>query len=55
MNAAKKYFNVQIFATDIDNNAIEKARIGSYTGIESDVSRERLEEYFTSRWQSLSY
>ena len=47
MNAAKKFLNVQIFATDIDNDAIEKARIGSYTGIESDVSSERLEEYFT--------
>ncbi|MBE0539650.1 MAG: PAS domain-containing protein [Ignavibacterium sp.] len=46
MNAAKKFLNVQIFATDIDSDAIEKARIGSYTGIESDVSSERLEQYF---------
>ena len=28
MDEAKKYFNVQIFATDIDSDAIEKARIG---------------------------
>jgi len=48
MNEAKKYFNVQIFATDIDNNAIEKARIGSFSGIESDVSKERLNRFFTS-------
>ncbi|MHB8931805.1 MAG: CheR family methyltransferase, partial [Melioribacteraceae bacterium] len=44
----KKNFNVQIFATDIDNNAIEKARIGSFSGIESDVSKERLNRFFTS-------
>jgi two-component system CheB/CheR fusion protein len=43
----KKYLNVQIFATDIDSNAIEKARIGSYTSIEGDVSKERLKRYFT--------
>jgi len=48
MNEAKKNFNVQIFATDIDSNAIEKARIGSYSGIESDVSKERLSRFFTS-------
>jgi two-component system CheB/CheR fusion protein len=47
MNEANKFLNVQIFATDIDSYAIEKARIGSFTGIESDVSSERLEEYFT--------
>jgi two-component system CheB/CheR fusion protein len=48
MNEAKKYFNVQIFATDIDSSAIEKARIGSFSGIESDVSKERLNRFFTS-------
>ncbi|MBU2493056.1 MAG: PAS domain-containing protein [Bacteroidetes bacterium] len=44
----KKYFNVQIFATDIDSNSIEKARIGTFSGIESDVSKERLKRYFIS-------
>src|ERR1035437_8666153 len=44
----KKNFNVQIFATDIDNNAIEKARVGSFLGIESDVSKKRLNRFFTS-------
>lgn len=48
MEEAKKYFNVQIFATDIDSYAIEKARIGSFSGIESDVDKERLKRFFTS-------
>jgi two-component system CheB/CheR fusion protein len=48
MNEAKKYLNVQIFATDIDTTAIEKARIGSFSGIASDVSKERLTRFFTS-------
>ncbi len=48
MNEAKKNFNVQIFATDIDSNAIEKARIGSFSGIASDVGKERLNRFFTS-------
>ena len=48
MNAAKKNFNVQIFATDIDSNAIDVARFGSYSGIESDVSIDRLKHFFTS-------
>jgi two-component system CheB/CheR fusion protein len=49
MNEAKKYFNVQIFATDIDTNSIERARIGSYSGIASDISKERLSRFFTSK------
>jgi len=48
MDEEKKYFNVQIFATDIDTNAIEKARIGTFSGIESDVSKKRLSRFFTS-------
>ncbi|MDP1995469.1 MAG: CheR family methyltransferase, partial [Ignavibacteria bacterium] len=48
MNEAKKNIYVQIFATDIDGAAIEKARIGSFTSIESDVSKERLSRFFTS-------
>ena len=48
MNEAKKYFSVQIFATDIDAIAIEKARIGSFSGIQSDVSKERLNQFFIS-------
>ncbi|MFZ2322302.1 MAG: chemotaxis protein CheB [Ignavibacteriaceae bacterium] len=48
MSEAKKILNVQIFATDIDSNAINKARIGAFSGIESDVSKERLKSFFTS-------
>ncbi|RPI71827.1 MAG: hypothetical protein EHM47_09390, partial [Ignavibacteriales bacterium] len=48
INETKKNFDVQIFATDIDSDAIDKARNGSYSGIESDVSRERLKFFFTS-------
>jgi two-component system CheB/CheR fusion protein len=44
----KKNFNVQIFATDIDSNSIEKARIGSFHGIVNDVSKKRLSRFFTS-------
>ncbi len=47
MNEVKKYLNVQIFATDLDSSAIEKARIGSYSGIESDVDKERLIRFFS--------
>lgn len=47
MNEAKKNLYVQIFATDIDAAAIDKARIGSFTGIEADVSKDRLIRYFT--------
>lgn len=46
MEELRKHLNVQIFATDIDSNAIDKARIGTYTGIEKDVSKERLNRYF---------
>ena len=46
--AMKKSFNVQIFATDIDNNAIATARLGLYpAGIAADVSPERLSRFFT--------
>jgi two-component system, chemotaxis family, CheB/CheR fusion protein len=38
---------IQIFATDIDHNAIEKARRGTYSaGITSDVSPSRLARFF---------
>jgi two-component system, chemotaxis family, CheB/CheR fusion protein len=48
MNEARKNFNVQIFATDIDKNAIDIARIGTYTGIKQDVGKERLKKFFIS-------
>lgn len=41
-------FEVQIFATDIDSDAIETARAGVYPGsIAVDVSPERLQHFFT--------
>ena len=54
MDEAKKYLNVQIFATDIDSKAIDKARIGLFSGIEPDVSEERLKRFFTSCGQLFS-
>jgi two-component system CheB/CheR fusion protein len=43
----KKSFNVQVFATDIDRQAIEQARTGVYpASIAADVSPERLARFF---------
>ncbi len=43
----KKPVTFQIFATDLDRDAIEKARLGAYPGnIEADVSPERLARFF---------
>ncbi len=43
LNQNNRYNNVQIFATDIDNDAIEIARLGIYPdSIVADVSPERL-------------
>jgi chemotaxis methyl-accepting protein methylase len=40
-------FTLQIFATDLDRDAIEKARQGCYpAGIASDISPERLKRFF---------
>jgi two-component system CheB/CheR fusion protein len=42
-----KNFSLQIFATDLDNNAIEKARKAIYpSNIVSDVSPDRLNRFF---------
>ncbi len=42
----KKVF-LQIFATDLDIDAIEKARKGSYKKIQDYVSKERIDRFFT--------
>ena len=48
IEAGKRPCDVQIFGTDLDNEAIEAARIGRYPeGISSDVSAQRLERFFT--------
>jgi len=47
MKELKKNFNLQVFATDIDADAIEHARLGIYPeSIIADVSTERLRSYF---------
>jgi len=47
MDRIKKHFNIQIFATDIDQAAVETARRGVYPeSIGVDVPRERLNKYF---------
>jgi len=45
----KQNFRVQIFATDIDSQAIATARAGLYLqNISADISPERLEHFFTT-------
>jgi two-component system CheB/CheR fusion protein len=44
---ATKHFELQIFATDLDIEAVNKARIGIYSNtINADVSQELLDRYF---------
>jgi two-component system CheB/CheR fusion protein len=44
-----KNFSLQIFATDLDKDAIDKARAGVYLpNISADVSEERLREFFVA-------
>lgn len=48
MKAADKNLSVQIFASDIDKEALEQARRGTYPkNIVSDVSPTRLKQFFT--------
>ncbi len=48
MDELKVHLNVQIFATDLDDNAIEAARVGFFpSGITADVSARRLAQFFT--------
>ncbi|EHP86028.1 MCP methyltransferase/methylesterase, CheR/CheB with PAS/PAC sensor [Geobacter metallireducens RCH3] len=43
----KAHFSLQVFATDLDRDAIDKARLGLFLpNIASDVSAERLNRYF---------
>jgi two-component system CheB/CheR fusion protein len=47
MDEAQKDFKIQVFATDIDSDAINKARAGTYPdSIAADVSPERLARFF---------
>ncbi|MCF6150081.1 MAG: hypothetical protein E3K37_15645 [Candidatus Kuenenia sp.] len=48
MDKRQMHYNVQIFGTDLDADAIEFARAGVYPeSIAADVSKERLKQYFT--------
>ena len=45
---SKGKFTIQIFATDLDRDAIDKARLGCFpANITADVSAERLKRFFT--------
>ena len=47
MDENLKNYNVQVFATDIDSDSIEKARLGVFPeSIAVDVSQERLKRFF---------
>lgn len=47
MEEENSFFNVQIFASDIDNKAIDHARLGIYPdSIAADVSPDRLNRFF---------
>jgi two-component system CheB/CheR fusion protein len=48
MDKIKRHFDMQIFGTDLDNEAVDSARAGQFpNGIRVDVSPKRLERYFT--------
>jgi two-component system CheB/CheR fusion protein len=48
METLRQTFKVQIFATDVDRQAIEQARLGLYpASIASDLTPERMARYFT--------
>lgn len=48
MEKLKKYYPLQIFATDVDSRAIDQARAGLYpASIAADLSAERLARFFT--------
>ena len=50
LEETKKNCCIKIFATDIDNGNIEKARLGIFPdGIVSDISPQRLEKFFTKQ------
>jgi two-component system CheB/CheR fusion protein len=47
-----KHFSLQIFATDLDKDAIDRARTGLYPeNISADVSERRLREFFVKQEQ----
>ena len=56
IEALKQSYTVQIFATDIDSEAIALARAGLYpAAIAADISPERLSRFFTSENNGSTY
>ncbi|MBU1054950.1 MAG: PAS domain-containing protein [Proteobacteria bacterium] len=56
MEALKRNYKLQIFATDIDSNAISKARAGLYpSSIAADISPERLARFFSTETGDTTY
>jgi len=54
--AMKQSFKVQVFATDIDSQAIATARAGLYpASIAADISKERLMRFFTAESNGTAY
>ncbi|MBU1341283.1 MAG: PAS domain-containing protein [Proteobacteria bacterium] len=54
--AMKQSFKVQVFATDIDSQAIATARAGLYpASIAADISKERLKRFFTAESNGTAY
>lgn len=54
--ALKQGYKIQVFATDIDSQAIAIARAGSYPGsIATDISRERLARFFSAEHHENSF
>ena len=54
--AMKQSFKVQVFATDIDSNAIATARLGLYpASIAADISPERLARFFAPEPDGSAY
>jgi len=50
MDKLEKHFGAQVFATDIDSDAVEKARAGVYPqSISADVSPDRLKKFFVRK------
>ena len=56
MELLKQSFKVQVFATDIDRQAIEQARTGVYpASIAADISPERLARFFAQEPDGTAY
>ena len=56
LEALKQSFKVQVFATDIDSQAIATARTGIYpASIATDISPERLARFFTAEPDGSAY